>query len=83
MEIWAKLSNRLALVLLQSKLYKILVLFMWQVDILNFCMVIFQYSRNRIYNFQTVEGETKQNKIGKQAKITIPKKSKEKAQKKL
>ena len=82
MEIWAKLSNRLALVLLQSKLYKILVLFMWQVDILNFCMVIFQYSRNRIYNFQTVEGK-KKKKTGKQAKITIPKKSKEKAQKRL
>ena len=41
-------------------------------------MVIFQYSRNRIDNFQTVEGK-KKKKTGKQAKITIPKKSKEKA----
>ena len=46
---------------------------MWQIDILNFHMVVFQHSRNRIYNFETVEGKKK--KKGKQAKITIPKKA--------
>lgn len=45
---------------------------MWQIDILHFHMVVFQHSRNRIYNFETVEGEKKK---GKQAKINIPKKA--------
>ena len=39
---------------------------MWQIDILNFHMVVFQHSRNRIYNFETVEGKKKKKKENKQ-----------------
>lgn len=55
---------------------------MWQIDILNFHMVVFQHSRNRIYNFETVEGEKKKGKTSKN-KYSKKGKSKEKAQKKL